>query len=300
MPCMGDGITSWTCPYDCYMDVSGGVMRELGAQLQQLRNNAGLTLRDLEKLVGISNAKISFWENGRRLPNAQDLNAVLDKLNVSDDDRERILGLRREADIYTSPGQIASGAPTIVPRLSQLIEYEEQARRIVSWHPQLVPGLLQTRDYARAIMGDTPNTEALVKLRAGRQNILTRRRNAVELVAILDSEVLVRPVASSDVMIDQLHFLLEMAQRPNITLQIVSSTKPGFHPGLAGPFELIEFPTAKPVVHLEHYRSSLTLWEEEDVKAFSAASGMIQEVAMTPAESAGVIEDIVNGMETTT
>lgn len=293
---MGDSATSWTCPYDCYMDVSAA-MRELGAQLQRLRKDAGLTLRGLEKLVGISNAKISFWETGRRLPNVDDLTAVLDTLKVGDAEREHILGLRREAD--TSPGQIASGAPTIVPRLSQLIEYEEQATRIVSWHPQLVPGLLQTRDYARAIMGDTPNTEALVKLRAGRQNILTRRRNAVDLVAMLDSEVLVRPVAPSDVMIDQLHFLLEMAKRPNITLQIVSSTQPGFHPGLAGPFELIEFPTAKPVVHLEHYRSSLTLWEEEDVKAFVEASGMIQQTAMTPAASAGVIEDIVNGMETT-
>jgi transcriptional regulator with XRE-family HTH domain len=281
----------------CYMDVSGGVSRELGAQLRRIREAAGLSLRALEKMVGFSNAKISLWENGHRLPSHDDLERLLNELEIAGEERERILGLRRSVD--DAPGHIDSGAPTIGPHLAKLIDFEEQANRIVYWSPLLVPGLLQTTAYTRAVMGDVPSAETRVKLRAGRQNILTRRRNATELVAIIDSEVLVRPVAPSDVMIDQLHFLLDMAQKPNITVQIVSSTKPGFHAGLAGPFELIEFPTAPPVVHLEHYSSSLTLWEEEDVTRFSEASGMIQKAAMTPAESAGVIEDIVNGMETT-
>lgn len=281
----------------CYMGVSKAVARELGAQLRQVRAGAGLTLRDLEQRVGFSNAKISLWENGHRLPSFEDLEKVLKAIGVSVDERERFLGLRRDAD--DAPGLIASGAPSIGQQLAQLIEYEEQAARIVYWAPLLVPGLLQTSAYARAVMGDAPNAETRVKLRAGRQNILTRRRNPCKLHAIIDSEVLVRHVASSDVMIDQLHYLLEMARRPNVTLQIVSSTRLGFHPGLVGPFELIEFPTANPVVHLEHYRSSLTLWEEDDVKEFVAASGMIQQAAMTPEDSSGVIEDIVNGMETT-
>lgn len=281
----------------CYMGVSKAALRELGAQLQQLREDAGLSLRALEQRVGFSNAKLSLWENGHRLPKVGDLERVLTALEVNGQDRERILGLRQEAD--DAPGEIAPGAPSIGSNLAQLIDYEERAARIVYWAPMLIPGLLQTSAYTRAVMGDAPNAETRVKLRAGRQNILTRRRNAAELHAIIDSEVLVRPVAPSDVMIDQLHFLLDMARRPNITLQIVSSTRPGFHPGLAGPFELIEFPTARPVVHLEHFSSSLTLWEEEDVKRFVQASGMIQQAAMTPAESAGAIEDIVHGMETT-
>jgi transcriptional regulator with XRE-family HTH domain len=279
------------------MDVSTAAMRELGAQLRQFRQGADLSLRELQDRVGFSNSKISLWENGHRLPSLTDLERVLDELQVSGDDRERLLGLRQAAS--DTPGVIASGEPGIGPQLAQLIDYEERAARIVYWAPLLIPGLLQTSAYTRAVMGSAPSSETRVKLRAGRQNILTRRRNACELHAILDSEVLIRPVAPSDVMIDQLHFLLDMAKRPNITLQIVSSTRPGYHPGLAGPFELIEFPTARPVLHLEHHWSSLTLWEEEDVKAFMDASGMIQQAAMTPADSAGVIEDIVNGMETT-
>lgn len=280
-----------------YMSVSKGAARELGAELKALREAAGLTLRQLENLVPFGNSKISLIENGHRLPSMKDLDVLLDTFKVDSAKREVLRGLRREAG--DAPGQISSGAPNIGPQLGQLIDYEEKARRIVSWAPLLVPGLLQTEAYARAIMGEGPNAETRVKLRVGRQNILTRRRNPVELLAMVDSEVLVRPVAPADVMIDQLHFLLEMGRRPNITIQVVSSTRPGYHAGLVSPFVLIEFPTARPIVHAELLKASVFLWKEEDTKGFTEASGMIQQAAMTPAESAGVIEDIVNGMETT-
>lgn len=281
------------------MGVSNAAAREIGAQLAKLRNARGLTLRQLEQRLPFGNAKISLIENGHRLPSHNDLELMLTALDADDAARERLTGLRLNAEAETAPGEIAAGTPSIGPQLAQLIDYEERARRIVNWSLGLVPGLLQIEDYARAIMSELPNAETRVKLRAGRQKILTRKRNAVELLAMLDSEVLVRPVAPSDVMIDQLRFLLEMAQRPNVTLQVVSSTRPGYHKGLAGPFQLIEFPTARPVVHLEHVSSSTTIWQREDVESYVEASGKIQKAAMTPEETAGVIEDIVNGMETT-
>lgn len=278
------------------MSVSKGAARELGAELKALRDAAGLTLRQLEERVPFSNAKISLIENGHRLPSTEDLATLLDALNVYGEQRERIMGIRRDAD--DAPGQINAGAPTIGPKLAQLIDYERTASRIVDVAPLLIPGLLQTSDYARAIMGDAPSAETRVALRSGRRDILTRR-TPVELLALIDSEVLVRPVAPAPVMVDQLHHLLDMAKRPNVTIQIVRSTRPGWTPLLAGPFELIEFPRAKPLVLLEHHRSSLFLWEEEDVKEFTDAAEEIRKAAMTPAESTGVIEDIVNGMETT-
>lgn len=280
------------------MPVSKAAIRELGAEIKMLREASGLTLRALaDKLgTGFSNPKLSLWENGHRLPSVDDLTTVLDTLDASDEDRERILGMRRAVD--DAPGQINAGAPTIGEQLAQLIAYERSASRVVDVAPLLVPGLLQTGEYARAIMGDVPDAETRVALRAGRRDILTRR-SPVEFLALIDSEVLVRPVAPRDVMVDQLHHLLEMGSRPNVTIQLVPSTRPGWHPMLAGPFELIEFPKARPIVLLEHHRSSLFLWEERDVKSFLDASETIRQAAMTPAESAGVIEDIVNGMETT-
>jgi transcriptional regulator with XRE-family HTH domain len=278
------------------MSVSKGAVRQLGAALKALRLAAELTLRQLAAKVPFSNPTISMWENGHRLPSTEDLNTLLDALDVSDEERERVLGLRRDAD--DAPGQIAAGAPTIGAQLAQLISHEQTASRIVDVAPLLIPGLLQTSAYARAIMGELPDADLRVGLRSGRRDILTRR-NPVELLAFIDSEVLIRPVAPQDVMVDQLRHLLAMAGRPNITIQIVSSTRPGYNPMLAGPFELIEFPEAKPIVLLEHHRSSLTLWEEEDVKEFTEAADAVRNAAMTPAESTGVIEDIVNGMETT-
>lgn len=279
------------------MAVSKAAGRELGAQLKQIRNAAGLTLRQAAGRVSFTNPTISNWENGNRLPSIQDLSELLDAYGVEGDERERLLGLRRQAD--DAPGQIVVGAPSIGPQLAQLIDHEQRALRIVNWAPLLIPGLLQTPDYARAIMGDAPDAETRVKLRRGRQDILTRHRDPVELLAMIDSEVLVRPVAPQGVMVDQLRHLLDMAERPNITVQIVSSTRPGWHPGLVTPFHLIEFPTARPIVHTELFVSSLFLWEEEEVNTFSKGSEIIREAAMTPAETAGVIEDIVNGMETT-
>lgn len=280
------------------MSVSKGAARRLGAELKALREAAGLTLRQLEARVPFGNAKISLIENGHRLPSMDDLAALLDALDIHGEERERILGLRRDAD--EAPGLIAAGTPSIGPQLAQLIDHERTASRIVDVAPLLIPGLLQTSNYARAIMGDTPSAETRVALRSGRRDILTRRTpDPVELLALIDTEVLVRPVAPQDVMADQLHHLLDMAARPNVTIQVVPSTRPGWQPMLAGPFELLEFPRASPIVLLEHHRSSLFLWEEEDVKEFTDAAEQIRKVAMTPAESAGVIEDIVNGMETT-
>jgi transcriptional regulator with XRE-family HTH domain len=268
--------------------------RELGAQLQALRKSAGLSLRALEKLVGMPNAKISLWENGHRLPSLDDLSDVLDALEVTGDERERLVGMRREAE---GPGLLVAGAPTIGAQLAKLIEQEQVARRITEIAPLLVPGLLQTADYARAILGGHPDTGTRVALRMGRREILTRSRNPVEFHALIDDEVLVRSIAPPNVMADQLRLLLTMAELPNITIQLVRSTQAGYTPMLAGPFILLEFETAPPIVHLEHHSASASLWDEADVRSFKDAVENVTKSAMTPERTLEVIEELVSGME---
>jgi transcriptional regulator with XRE-family HTH domain len=269
--------------------------RELGAELRALRTAAGINTRDLADKVGVSNANISHWETGGRLVPLERLTDLLDALQVDDDQRERLVGLRRRAD---GPGELVSGVPSIGAHLAQLVDLERVANRITAVSPLLLPGLLQTSDYARAVLGEGPDTETKVALRVGRREVLTRRRDPAELVAFIDSEVLTRPVAPPEVMVEQLDHLVEMSGRPNITLHLIPSTMPGFHPGLAGPFILLEFPTATPVVHLEHHRSSGFLWEPADVSAFIKALDEIQKVAMTPDRTSEVINEIARGMET--
>jgi transcriptional regulator with XRE-family HTH domain len=274
----------------------GGEARELAAGLRALRDRAHLTTRRVAELVGASAANVSNWERGERLPNEERTIQLLDALGANDDEHERLLRLRQRAD---APGALVAGAPSFGEQLVRLIEHEQVARTITDVAPLLIPGLLQTSDYARATLGQHPDRDTRVALRVGRRDVLTRARQPAELVALIDTEALVRPIAPPDVMADQLRDLLAMAERPNVAIQLLPSTSPGYSPLLAGPFILMEFETASPIVHLEHYRASAMLWEEEDVREFVLAAEEIHKRAMTPARSAEVIAELVNGMETT-
>lgn len=270
--------------------------KELGAELQARRKAAGLTLRELEKLVGMSNAKISLWENGHRLPSLDDLGTVLDALEVVGDERERILAMRREAE---GPGVLVAGTTTIGAQLAKLIEQEQVARRITDVTPLLVPGLLQTASYARAILSRHADVETRVALRMGRREVLLRSRNPLQFHAFIEDEVLVRQFAPPDVMAEQLSRLVRMAELPNVTIQLVPSTAARYTPMLAGPFMLLDFDTAPSTIHLEHYRASVSLWEEADVQGFRDAVEQIAEAAMTPERTSEVIKELIKGMEQT-
>lgn len=271
------------------------LVRELGVELRQAREAAGLGQRELARRAQISaHSRISEAEGGKRLLSLDELDRIFDVLDVSTPELDRLQGLARAAE---GPGQLNIGAAGIAKALAELIDHEQNAVRITDASPLLIPGLLQTSDYARAIVGDKPDAETRVKLRAGRRDILTRR-NPVELFSLIDSEALVRPIAPPDVMVDQLRHVRSLSERPNVTVQIVSSTRPGYHPMLAGPFELIEFAKAKPIVHLEHRRSSASLWEDDAIDAYiEAAEYLRHEVAMTPQQSTELITEIINGME---
>jgi transcriptional regulator with XRE-family HTH domain len=270
--------------------------RDLGAELRRLRTEAGLNTRAMAERAGVSNANISFWETGKRLVPLERLTALLDILSVTDDERERIIGLRRKAD---GPGELTTGSTSIGERVTRLIELERTATRITHVQPLVIPGLLQTSDYARVVFGDGPDTDTKVALRAGRRDVITRRRNPVEFLALIDSEALFRPVGPPEVMADQLDHLARMAELPNVTIQIVPSRAPGYHPMLAGQFVLFEFPTATPIILLEHHRTSAFIWDRESVAAYLSVPEEIQRVALSPAQSLTMIQEIAHEMETT-
>jgi transcriptional regulator with XRE-family HTH domain len=272
--------------------------RELGGELKDLRESRNLSVRGLARKAALkTHAHISLAERGERLLKPEMLTTILEVLGTEPDQADRLMGLLREAE---APGEITAGVPGIGPILTELIEYEQAATVITDVAPLVLPGLLQTASYARSIMGAGPHAETRVALRIGRRDVLFRR-DPVQLCALIDSEVLNRKMSDDPaMMIEQLRHLLDIGQRPNISIRLVSSTRPGWHPGLAGPFELIEFPKADPVVLLEHYRSSAFLRRREDVRDFQDAATEIEKVAMTPAESAEAIAFIVNGLETRT
>ncbi|PWW66486.1 helix-turn-helix domain-containing protein [Actinokineospora spheciospongiae] len=265
--------------------------RELGADLKRLRTAADHTLRSLADVVGFSDTKLSFWEQGSRLPAVDDLTMVLTVLGVEADERDRLLGLRQQA---ASPGELVAGSPTIGPQLAKFVNIEQTARRITEVSLAVLPGLLQTEAYARVVLGAESESETKVRLRMDRQRILTRD-DPSEFRALIDDTALVRPIGSRAVMVEQWQHLMAMAERPNITVQVIPSTVPGYSPHLLGSFILLEFATASPIVHLEHFAASSSLWRTPDVSAYQAAAEEVDRRALTPADSAEHIAKLIDG-----
>jgi transcriptional regulator with XRE-family HTH domain len=266
MPRPGDDLPT---AYPAYTNEStNAAARELGADIQGHRVAAGHTLRSLAEAVGFSGTKLSFWEQGSRLPAVKDLTTVLEVLGVGPDERDRLLGLRQQS---SSPGELVAGSPTIGPQLAKFVDIEQSARRITELSLAVLPGLLQTEAYARAVLGAEPESGTKVELRMNRQRILTRE-NPIEFHALIDDTALVRPIGSPAVMAEQLTHLIEMAKRPNTTVQLLPANAPGYSPHLLGSFILLEFATASPTLHLEHFAASSSLWRDPDVSACLSAA----------------------------
>ncbi|WP_092523191.1 DUF5753 domain-containing protein [Actinopolyspora saharensis] len=182
--------------------------------------------------------------------------------------------------------------------LTTLLEFERTATSIVDVSPILIPGLLQTSDYARTILAnESPgNLERLVAMRLGRRDVLTRRR-PVELTAIILETALRRPMGGHEVMADQLRYIAKVASdHSNVTVHVLPDTGK-WTQAHAGPFILFDFAKAAPIVHFEHLSSSAFLSNAGDIKVHRDAAVNLREAAMNPTESIEFIAHCATEME---
>jgi hypothetical protein len=178
---------------------------------------------------------------------------------------------------------------------------EEVATQIRAYEVQFVPGLLQTEDYARAVTllghdGAPPREiERRVRLRMARQSVLDRD-DPPNLWAVIDEAVLRRPAGSPAVMHGQLRHLAELAERPNVTIQIIPF-QAGGHSAAGGPFSILRFaePDLPDIVYLEQLTSALYLDKPEAVDSYLRVMERICMEAATPADSTGIIKGMLNG-----
>jgi hypothetical protein len=210
---------------------------------------------------------------------------------VTGEERDRLLTLARE---YDQPGWWETQHPGLPSQLTALIGFESQATQIVEVGIVVVPGLLQTPDYARAVMeaAGVPalQAETRVATRLGRQAVLSRPEPP-EYVVILDEAALRRPIGGRTIMAEQLRQTLRLMERPTITVQVLPYDR-GAHAGLAGSFVILRFPKARTIVHLEHKRSPLFLDEADDVEPFVAGLDTLREAALDPKRSAEFIAKV--------
>ncbi|MGH3627609.1 MAG: helix-turn-helix domain-containing protein [Sciscionella sp.] len=272
--------------------------RALAAALRTAREATKISVRAVAKTLDISHSVVSYWETGKRVPSSEDTASFLTAIGVTGEQRERILEIARRAG---EEDWLTAGIPGVSQQLAGVMECERTATAITEWSPLIVPGMLQTSDYARAIIGagDMPGgqVEAKVALRMSRRDVLTRREPS-DLVALISEAALHQIVGDHSVMADQLRHLAKTSETPTVTLQVLPD-QPDWHPGLMGPFLLYEFADSPAIVHLEHHRSGVFLYGADDVDAYKTAAETIRRAAMSPARTAELIAEVADKMETT-
>jgi transcriptional regulator with XRE-family HTH domain len=256
--------------------------RALAAELQDLRDQAEMTTRQVAARVGMSIASLNRSELGKRVPSLEEVGALLAIYGVVGKKKARILELTRAAN---TPGWWEAGDK--LPRqLPALITFESQATGIINFGPLLIPGLLQTHNYMRAVMHyagvSESDADARIAARIRRQTLLTMSRGPSYL-AIIDEAALRRPIGGSLVMADQIHKLIEMAELPNVTIRVIPFRRGGY---LAfGMFSLLEFTKAPPIVHLEHGLVGAFLHKPEETCTFRNSTDTMLKIALEPVES---------------
>ncbi|MFD9910668.1 helix-turn-helix domain-containing protein [Streptomyces sp. NPDC059063] len=276
--------------------------RKLGAELRALRAEAGLTSGEAAALVGWHQSKVSRIETGRSGVKAADVRLLLEAYAVRDPHlRELLVALAGGDDEDGRHHWWHAYRGLLPPAYRDFISLESQACRVRTLETTVVPGLLQTPEYARAVtraaLGGLPDeqVDALVQVRLARQDVL-RSDPPLRLSVILDESVLRRPVGGPGVLAGQLRRLLEAARLPQVRLQVLPFAA-GEHIGLIGPFVILSFPNISDldVVVLDHLTSSLYLERKEDLKAYTDAFNSLQGQALSVQDSMDFIAGLGDG-----
>ncbi|MER7788846.1 helix-turn-helix transcriptional regulator [Streptomyces sp. NPDC097640] len=247
----------------------------LGKRLQDLREKSGLSYERAGRALDVTHATIRRMEKaevGLKLPYVEKL---LRTYGVTDPEEvEGFLSLAREAN---KPGWWHRFRDVLPEWFNTFVSLEGEANLIRAYEPHYVPGLLQTEDYARAVlragMPHAPESEIErnVALRMERQSLLTRE-NSPMLWVVMDETVLRRPIGGPDVMRDQITRLIDAATLSNIRLQIMPFDA-GPHPAMYGPFHIFRFPIQElpDIAYTESLVSGSYYDQRDDVSAFLEA-----------------------------
>jgi transcriptional regulator with XRE-family HTH domain len=270
----------------------------LGTQLRRLRENRGITAQQAARAIRASESKISRIELGRNSFREVDIADLLTLYGIKDvAEREQMLSLASQAN---QPGWWHRYQDILPTWFQAYIGLEESAESIRSYDSQFVPGLLQTEEYAAAVieLGEftLEETDRLVYLRKERQRRFTT--GSLRLWAIIDEMALRRPVGNPGLMRAQLEYLLELSERPGLTLQVTPYPAGGSYL-VPGSFSILRFATADlpDVVYVEQLTSAMYLDKRSDVDRYTAALDKVSATSATPERTKEFVRELVDDME---
>ncbi|MFI6584872.1 helix-turn-helix domain-containing protein [Embleya sp. NPDC050493] len=270
--------------------------RRLGKLLRGLREAAGMTLEDVERTAGFTTAKLSRIETARVATKTADVEKLLHCYAVEDDVMVQALtALAREGK---KRGWWEPYRDVLSAVYADLISLEADASEWRAYYPLLVPGLLQTSAYARAMIGAINMTSPpatvnrLVEVRMGRQSVLTRD-SPLEVWAVLP-EAALRMHLPEPIMRDQCQRLLDLSDLPNVNVQLMPLDAAP-HPGVSGGFAMLTFPEQQDmdIVLVENLTTSLYI--EDDVDPYRGAFSRLQAAALPFEESLQRIAKLKEG-----
>jgi transcriptional regulator with XRE-family HTH domain len=281
--------------------------RQLGRYLRDLRNGQRLTVRVAAERLEWSEAKIWRIETGQVGLRSLDVEAMCRIYGAAPDLTEALMGLAKETK---ARGWWHAYGDVIPEGFDVYIGLEEAAASFSWYESELVPGLLQTDGYARAVIGvDNPGVgdeeiDRRVHVRIARQGLLTRVTAAPELKIVLNEAIVRRPVGGLEVMAAQLRRLLDASELPNVALRVMPFSA-GLHPGImSGPFVMLRFPlngdgrpSEPPTVYADGFTGELYLDKPKEIQRYDEAFGGIWAGALDERASQDLISQASEELE---
>jgi transcriptional regulator with XRE-family HTH domain len=269
--------------------------RRLGQELRRLRELKGMTAEEVAERLLVSQSKISRLENGRRSISQRDVRDLCGVYEV--DDRRVVDSLMQMAKDSRQQGWWHAFGD--IP-YSVYIGLETDAASLRVYEPQVVPGLLQTRTYAEALINGalpeapTADVDKRVGVRMRRQDRVTEPDAPLRLWAVVDEAALRRVVGSRQLMREQLEHLIDRSQLPHVTVQVLPFEM-GAHPGISGHYAILEFPDAadSSVVYIEGVTSDLYLEKAADVQRYSVMYEHLRAQALNVDQTRAFIAEMV-------
>lgn len=267
--------------------------RRLAAELRRLRDQARLTIDDVAEKLNCSASKISRIETGHVGVNPKDARELLRLYGLPDDQVEALVRLARQARLkgwWHAYQEVFTGA---------FVGLEAEASSLRAYQALLVPGLLQTEDYMRAVIraarpdATAAQVDIRVRARLARQRLLTEA-DPPQYWTVIDEAVLCRSVGGPRVMLEQLRWLADRATLPNVTIQVLPFSA-GAHAGMEGPFLILGFPEqADPdVVYVDHTTAGIYLEDPAEILRYTLVFDHLRAAALGPDDS---LTSITEGM----